>query len=957
MNERTEAAMKKILQTILLTGTIAASAAVHENVVFYKDQGGWTSSVPAIPAGQTNAGRIAWDGKKPLTLKAVKKGYDLSKADYLSWMMYLRPGQTNVRYDVILTFAGGKKHALKMTTHKRPGWNRCAPYPHQMEKLPGEEVTAIQFRFATEKAFPVLLDDIRFAPKAIDCSYPDDLLPPVTDGCFFPEYTTDEVRSRILNAPDFKERMAEIEKLRRSSAFQPRMAKVHSESAQKYYDQIQPDGSVKGYSYDEIMERHDKNRWVTSRHESYGRDHVNFFYKLLHAWQWGYCRRTPENREKLFRAVVRAFSAECNRRGERGRFVVASFLYPEQANAIYRLFYPEMEAVEKGTCKDPLTIRLNRILKECSSWAFAHPDWHVQGDLLTVDSFRHDNAWVGGNFGYRPVFFTALVCRNPGMFDTVAAVAAGALLSHTSYNTQQSVFWKDGLCADGSAWGHGEQNYLFGYPLSGILSAVRLISQLRGTSWEINCSGEAIDSLLNYMEASLWYGFSCAPEYRYKLKPKNKLLLQRDIPAACGRLGLRWRPGLAFDDFAGMLTLVNETRPFLREGTPQRRRLENCYAAMTGNAPLPTGARYFWNNDLLICRQKSSAAVISMLSKRVRSMESAPSASFFTDFWSDGSAWIMKHPETYRIARGFFQPCAIPGVTARQWKFTHTGSLWRNYRGLINFAGGAADGDYALCAYRMDREFLRFRSSDPKFYDLEARKAYFWFNGELVCLGSGITDRKSLNTPVATTIDQTEWRTPAVFGTDQTRKPGEKFAERTNLLWHDGVGYAILKGQGKASGETRKERWCEFDLSNKKQPNRPKTAPILMLQIDHGSNPNQDSYIYAVHFDLKDFAALQKYAAAPSFRVLANTDDVQAVYHTPSDTLAAVFYKAGSVDGLTVDAPAVVLIREAGGKPRITVNDPEQNPERKSLCLTWKGKLHTINLPEGTYCGKPATGN
>ena len=952
-------------QFCLLTIILAASAfaAIHENVVFYKDQSNWISSIPAIPAGQPDAGRIFWDGKTPLILKSGKKGYDISRADYLSWMMYLKPGQNNIRYDVILTFADGKKQNLKMTTHKRPGWNRCVPYVGQMKKLPKGTVTAIQFRFAAGKSIPVLLDDIRFASKELDYSYPEDL-PPPTSGCFFPEYTTAEIRSRVLNAPDFQKKMVEIERLRNSPVFQFKPAKVHSEAEQKYFDLIQPDGSIKGYSYEDIMARRVQSRGPGTQHESYGGAHVRFLEKLIHAWRWGYCRRTPENREKFFRAVIHAFSAEYNRRGERERFVVASFYFPQIAQNIYRMFYEEMDAVEKGICKDPLTIRLNRILKECSSWAFTHPDWHVQGDFLTVESFRHDGAWVGGNFGYRPVFYSALICRNPGMLDAVSQVASGAL-SHTSYNTQESAFWKDGLCADGSAWGHGEQNYLFGYPLDGVRGVVKLISQLQGTSWEVKVNGPAIDALLDYMEASLWYGFTCAPEYRRN--QKNKLLLQRDIPAACGRMGLKWRSGLAFNDFSKMLNLVNEVRPLLKENTPQRQRLENCYAAMTGNAPLPTGTRYFWNNDLLICRQKSSAAVISMLSKRVRGIESAPVASFLTDFWSDGSAWIMKHPDTYRIARGFFRPCAIPGVTARQWNFTHTDNYWHTHRGLINFAGGAADGDYALCAYRMDREILPYIPSDPKFYDLEARKAYFWFNGELVCLGNGITDRKSMNTPVATTIDQTEWRGPVVFGTDQTRKPGDKFEERTNLLWHDGVGYAILKGQGKASGETRKERWCEFDRSNKKQPNRPKTAPILMLQIAHGSNPKQDSYIYAVHFDLKDFAALQKYAAAPSFRVLANTGDVQAVYHTPSNTLATVFYKAGSVDvpavvgnreagGLEVDAPAVVLLRQTpDGIVRVTINDPEQNPKRDSITLGWNGKTYKIKLPAGLYCGQPVT--
>ena len=127
--------MKSVYILLMILFAASVSGAVHENVVFYKDQGGWICSIPAIPAGQSNAGRIAWDGKTPLILTPRKNGFELTKANYLSWMMYLKPDQIKVRYDVILTFSDGQKRNLRMTTHKRPGWNRCIPFDHQMEKL------------------------------------------------------------------------------------------------------------------------------------------------------------------------------------------------------------------------------------------------------------------------------------------------------------------------------------------------------------------------------------------------------------------------------------------------------------------------------------------------------------------------------------------------------------------------------------------------------------------------------------------------------------------------------------------------------------------------------------------------------------------------------------------------------------------------------------------------------
>ena len=245
---------------------------------------------------------------------------------------------------------------------------------------------------------------------------------------------------------------------------------------------------------------------------------------------------------------------------------------------------------------------------------------------------------------------------------------------------------------------------------------------------------------------------------------------------------------------------------------------------------------------------------------------------------------------------------------------------------------------------------------DERFYDLVAEKSYFRLNGTLVCLGSGINQLDPQDIPVATTLDQTLWRGPVSFGQGEVRKPGKNFQTGSQLLWHDGVGYWILNGKGVLSGETRKARWAEFDLYNKKIKGVPKTAPILTFRIDHGKKVNNASYAYAVDLHCPDFASLKKLAQQPSFEIVSATSDSHVVREKSSGTLAAVFFKPGEAGGLKVDAPAVVLLRQTpDGKVQATVNDPEQDPKRDSVTISWNGEDHKIQLPTGTYCGQPVT--
>ena len=949
-------AMISALAAVILTfGPL--SAREYDHVLLFKNCGTWENEASLIPSG-LDSGRIAWDGK-PLTFVPRGGSFDLSRIYCFGFAIRVPQEMVKQPITVKFVYEEGDPVIWKVGTPFHTGWQgvNAKIDADKVPRIRPGKLKAVEFR-SEVPGFQAVLDDIRFVPEGLDFQFEDAWVSPVTDGCFFPEYTLEPQRTETLNDPDFPAKMAEIEQLRKTKLRIPLKEPENPSGDPKVlaeFDRIRPDGSVRDWSYEDAVQFHRKKRFWHDPNETYMEQICYFYNRLLTAWEQGRIPRTEENRKKLFRSLIRTLTAESNRRGECFRYIVPAFVMPSTAARAYRVFFDEMEAVEKGTNRDPDAVLLNRLLKEAVSWCWFHTFYQTMAPTLTTETFRGSSNWTGGNFSYRPTFWSALICRNPKMLDVISAVAKGAL-SVTSYNTMKESFWQDAMTADGSAWGHGNQNYPFGYPLDGLIGIGELIGNLSGTRWGLPTDGPAFDAVCSYAEAMLWHGTGWAKDPRYKMDQ----ILQRDIPVACGRRGQIYREGMGYGDFSKPFRMAKFFLKLLPEDSVRRKRLQRCIDVIEGNIrELPEGTRYFWNNDLLLCREQESLAAISMLSSRVRGVESAASNSHFTDFWSDGSAWIMKHFDSYRIARGFMKPCAVPGVTSRQWEFTHTGKSWRNYTGLYNFAGGAADGAYAVCGYHMERG-LCHASPDPNFYHLEAKKSYFWLNGKLVCIGTGITDKDKAarGIPVATTVDQTLWRGPASFAPDRTLDPGETFQAETQLLWHDGVGYAVLNGKGILSGGTRKARWLEFDGNNRSVKNLPETAPILMFQIDHGRDPENATYAYLVDFHSPGFAALKKMAEEPPFEIAAATADAHVVREKSSGTLAAVFFKPGEAGGLSADAPAVVLLKPMpDGWIRVTVSDPEQNPKRTSIVLGWAGKYYEIPLPSGLYSGQPVTMN
>lgn len=211
--------------------------------------------------------------------------------------------------------------------------------------------------------------------------------------------------------------------------------------------------------------------------------------------------------------------------------------------------------------------------------------------------------------------------------------------------------------------------------------------------------------------------------------------------------------------------------------------------------------------------------------------------------------------------------------------------------------------------------------------DLRARKAWFEHAGIFVALGADISS--TTGGVVETSVEN---RNLHADGTHSVRvngvvRIGTLPSSRTEnvtspLTVHiDGVGgyYFPVGGSIKMKREERTGAWSDINLTPGID-SAPISRRYLNLWLWHGQNFSGRSYQYAVlpRFSL---AETQAFGASPSFTVIENSDICQAVRFVAHTSRLFAFWKAATIDGVTVNAPCTVaMCTEGDGTVRIRVD-------------------------------------
>ena len=369
------------------------------------------------------------------------------------------------------------------------------------------------------------------------------------------------------------------------------------------------------------------------------------------------------------------------------------------------------------------------------------------------------------------------------------------------------------------------------------------------------------------------------------------------------------------------------------------------------SVPLHT---HFWRSDYDLHLRPGYTFNIHTVSTRTYRTERGNGENLLGKFLPDGATDIQRWGGEYYNIYPVWEWDKIPGVTSRDFS-TDAGSAissdWGT-PGTTTFVGGVTDSLYGATVY------------DMNYNSVTAKKSWFQFDNEVVCLGAGITSTQAES--IVTSVNQC-W----LFGQINVKNGGtvstidsaaNTATTYTSPQWvlHDSIGYFFPAGGNvTVSNKVQTGSWYRINTG---YSSASVSGTVFNMWLNHGASPNKATYAYTVVPGLGSTTDMQNYNAS-NIRIVKNTDSVQAVRHLGLDILQVVFYKAGTLTdssiSVTVNKPCVVMLKNLHSK-RVSfyIADPAQQISNIIVSVELPGisgaKQLQASLPQAPYGGLTA---
>ena len=386
-------------------------------------------------------------------------------------------------------------------------------------------------------------------------------------------------------------------------------------------------------------------------------------------------------------------------------------------------------------------------------------------------------------------------------------------------------------------------------------------------------------------------------------------------------------------------------------------------------------AKFFWQTEHFVFQRPHFYTSVRMHSTRNATYEvpyNGPGTT--THHRADGANYLSLDGHEYDGIWPVYDWQKVSGTTIMQKPRNHVeksygGNMPVQMEGLTDFVGGIDDGRYGAVSYD-------FKSPHDL---LEARKSWFFFDKEYVCLGAGIKSNPDL--PAFTTMNQAHLRGMVSGNQDGTTKvitQGRNNLDNVKWVHHDKVGYILPEPSTVYLSNTAQQgRWS--DISATKSASRETvTQDVFLLGIDHGNRPRNASYQYIVVPGVTAEEVASASAGNRDIEVLSNTPHLQGVIHKGLGICQLAFYKAGEVkisEGFTVkmDSQGMAMLKMNGNRiAKLSVSDPSRKLTRVTLSVpgTYNKRgenfitlpdqagnrtIIMVDLPTGVYAGSSTT--
>ena len=508
------------------------------------------------------------------------------------------------------------------------------------------------------------------------------------------------------------------------------------------------------------------------------------------------------------------------------------------------------------------------------------------------------------------------------------------------YQTLACTSDDEGVQFDYSYHMHSRQLYLAGYGSGALTAFFKFAYYLKGTPYEHPEHTEAMGEYLRQGILPIVRG-------------------SYTLPNSGGR-GQFARPGaLSVKGFAAMMEKMAEL------DSPDRKEsylnaAERISGRQSADFDVQPWHRHYWMSDYTLHQRPSYTFAVRTNSTRTCRCEHGNLENLKGFFVADGSTFVAVDGMEYFNVFPTWNWQHIPGTTVPCLPEVPLDKEWVVH-GLCDFTGGVDDGRYGCMTFHYDEN--RFH------IDTHARKSWFCFDNEVVCLGNCVSSTNP--NPVHTTLNQCllqgDITVEDIAGSQATLADGDHQLANVRWLNHRNISYFFPEPTRIAvSGKECRGNWYDINQTCKDEE---VTEKVFLAYIDHGLKPRNASYEYYLVPGTKTIDEAR--STLDSLTVI-NTSAVQYVYNHDLNMLQAVFHKADSMEvpvlspvevgqvKVDVSVPCVLMITGIGtADAKAYVSDPTFRASEALLHITLPGeptktlhaKFHTTKTTLGkTEC-------
>lgn len=348
-------------------------------------------------------------------------------------------------------------------------------------------------------------------------------------------------------------------------------------------------------------------------------------------------------------------------------------------------------------------------------------------------------------------------------------------------------------------------------------------------------------------------------------------------------------------------------------------RMEGTKAPGDGLQPKHT---HYFRGDYTLHVRPQYAFDVRLVSARTARCEYGNGENLKTYFLSDGCTNITTRGGEYFNIFPAWNWTRIPGVTAPQLKEIPLAASDWQCMGTSTFAGGVSDSLYGVTTYAYMDTYKDINTG--------AHKAWFFFDDEVVCLGSDIhsTSSEAVYTSVNQCLAASDEAVVSVDGKQEVLPAQETVYENADWVLHDGIGYLFPQG-GRVVAGVQRQSGTWYDINNSVNRKEPVEEKVFTVSLDHGRQPENATYAYVVVPGKRTASEMEKYCKNNAIEILSNTADIQAVRHKKLDVWQMVFYRPGEFKygklSVRVDKPCVLMVKKIDSRrPVVHVVDPGQ---------------------------------